>query len=136
MIVDAQGVPLAVELSPANWNDCRMLTTMLDLVPGVRGRVGRPRRRPHKLHADKAYDHYFCRIACELRHIVARIARRGIESHQKLGRFRWVVERTISWLHRFRRLTVRYERRADIHRAFLTIGAALVTFNFVEKAFC
>jgi hypothetical protein len=49
-------------------------------------------------------------------------ARRGIESSQLLGRHRWVVERTFAWLARFRRLTIRYERRADIHHAFLPLA--------------
>lgn len=136
MIVDAQGIPLAVEISPANRNDCEMLSTMVDRVPAIRGRPGRPRRRPVKLHADKGYDHAFCRILLQLRHIIPRIARRGIESRDKLGRFRWVVERTLAWFHQFRRLTIRHERRADMHRAFLTLGAALVTFNFAKRQFC
>jgi transposase len=58
-----------------------------------------------------------------------RIARRGIESRERLGRHRWVVERTLSWLNRFRRLKVRYERRADIHHAFLSLGCALVCWR-------
>jgi IS5 family transposase len=120
---------LAVEISSANLNDCKMLAPVLDLVPAVRGRVGRPRRRPVKLHGDKGYDHAFCRDACRQRGIIPRIARRGIEPRSRLGRYRWVVERTIAWLHLFRRLAVRYERRADIHLAFLTMGAALVCFN-------
>lgn len=60
------------------------------------------------------------------RGITPRIARRGIESSERLGRYRWVVERTLSWLNRFRRLKVRYERRADIHHALLTLGCALM----------
>jgi transposase len=56
-------------------------------------------------------------------------ALRGIESSERLGRYRWVVERTLSWLNRFRRLKVRYERRADIHRAFLTLGCALICWR-------
>ncbi len=55
--------------------------------------------------------------------------RGGIDSSEKLDRHRWVVERTIAWLYRLRRLTVRYERRADIHQAFLILGAALITFQ-------
>ncbi len=58
-----------------------------------------------------------------------RIARKGIESSQRLGRHRWVVERTFAWLNSFRRLTIRYERRADIHHAFLTLGCALICWN-------
>src|ERR1700682_807154 len=44
-----------------------------------------------------------------------------------LAVFRWVVERTLAWLHRFRRLALRYERRADVHEVFLTLGCALIT---------
>ena len=102
---------------------------MLEAVPPLQGRRGRPRRRPAKLYGDKAYDHRFCRHACRRRGILPRIARRGVDSSERLGRDRWVVERTIAWLHRLRRLTVRYERRADIHLAFLVLGAALITFQ-------
>jgi transposase len=71
------------------------------------------------------------RMACRLRSVIPRIARKGIESRERLGRFRWVVERTFSWLHRFRRLSVRYERRGDIHFAFLLLGTILICFNFL-----
>ena len=63
------------------------------------------------------------------------IARRG-EGYRGLGRLRWVVERTLAWLNRFRRLRIRYERRADIHQAFLTIGCILICWNFVKRWFC
>jgi len=59
------------------------------------------------------------------RGIIPRIARRGIEPSGRLGRYRWVVERTLSWLNRYRRLKVRFERRADIHLTFLALGCAL-----------
>jgi transposase len=68
------------------------------------------------------------------RGIIPRIARRGIESSERLGRYRWVVERTLSWLNRFRRLKVRYERRAEIHEAFLSLGCALVCWKQVQAA--
>jgi transposase len=64
-----------------------------------------------------------------------RIARRGIESSQRLGRHRWVVERTFAWINQFRRLVVRYERNADLYRAFLVLAAALICFRTVER-FC
>jgi transposase len=66
------------------------------------------------------------------RRIISRIARRRIESSQRLGRHRWVVERTLSWLNRFRRLKVRYERRADIHHALLSLGCALICWKQVQ----
>jgi len=109
-----------------------MLEETVDAVPSLRwphrGR-GRPRRRPRKLHADKGYDYPRCRAACRKRGIIPRIARRGIESSERLGRYRWVVERSLSWLNRFRRLKVRYERRADMHQAFLTLGCSLICLN-------
>lgn len=82
----------------------------LDTIPPVRnGRRGRPRHRPDKLHADKAYD--------------AEPRRHG------------VVERTHAWFNCFRRLPVRYERRADIYEAFTSLAASLITLNQI-KQFC
>ena len=123
-------------LTGANRHDSTVLAPTLDAVPPVRsGKRGRPRRRPTKLHADKAYDNRRCRRECRERGITPRIARRGVESSQRLGRHRWVVERTLAWLARFRRLSVRYERRVDIHLAFTTLGCALVCLNQVRR-FC
>src|SRR5262249_7592254 len=107
LVVDRQGVPLAVTISGANVHDSRMLEETVDAIPPLRPprrRRGRPRRRPTKLHADKSYDYSRCRRALRVRGIIPRIARRGIESRERLGRYRWVVERTLSWLNRFRRL--------------------------------
>ena len=106
-----------------------MLEAALDAVRPVRGRRGRPRCRPAKVHADKGYDFARCRAALRVRGITARIARRGQDSSQRLGRQRWVVERTGAWLYHFRRLRVRYERREDIHQAFLDLGCALICWK-------
>jgi transposase len=100
--------------------------------PGGRGR---PRKRPEKLHADKAYDSKRCRSALSRGGIKVRIARKSIESSERLGRYRWVVERTISWVHRNRRLAVRYERRDDIRPAFLDMGCLLICWSQVQR-FC
>ena len=134
-MVDRQGTPLGVRLSPANRHDSLMLAPTLDAVPGVRRGRGRPRMRPAKLHADKAYDHRRCRAECRARSITPRIARRGVETSERLGRHRWVVERTLAWLSRFRRLAIRYERRADIHEAFVILGCALICLNQINR-FC
>lgn len=61
------------------------------------------------------------------------MARKGLDSSKRLGRHRWVVERTLAWFGRFRRLTVRYERHAPIHEAFLRLGAALICWNFLQR---
>jgi transposase len=65
------------------------------------------------------------------RRIIPRIARCGVEPKNRLGRYRWVVERTLSWLNRFRRLKIRYEHRADMHLAFLQPGCALISLRFL-----
>ncbi len=98
------------------------------------GRRGRPRRRPAKLHADKGYDYRRCRDACIRRGIKHRIARKGVERKDRLGRHRWVVERTLAWLVRYRRLAVRYDRRLAMHRAFLHLACALICFNYVRRS--
>ena len=122
--------------SAANVNDIRMVVAVLEAIPPIRQRRGRPRRRPAKLHADKAYDSRACRAWLRARHIQPRIARRQIDSSERLGRHRWVVERTLAWLNRKRRLKVRYERRTDIHQAFLSLGCALICWNFINARNC
>lgn len=122
-------------LSPANRHDSKMLGPMVAAIPAVPGLQGRPRKRPAKLHADKGYDFAFCRRILREKGIAPRIARRGIESKERLGRRRWVVERTISWLHRFRRLRIRYEKRPELHQAFLSLACSLVCWKFIQR-FC
>jgi transposase len=84
--------------SAANVHDSKFLEEAVDAVEPIKRPRGRPRKRPKKLHADKAYDFPRCRQALRKRGITPRIARRGIESSEKLGRYRWVVERTLSWV--------------------------------------
>lgn len=120
-------------MTGANRHDSMLFEALLDAVPPIRTPTGQRRKRPAKLHADKGYDYPRCRRALSRRHIKVRIARKGIESRTKLGRHRWVVERTFAWLHRYRRLRVRDERRADIHQAFLTLGCALICFHHLPS---
>jgi IS5 family transposase len=122
-------------ITAANVHDSQVLEAVLDAIPPIKGLQGRPRQRPVKLHADKGYDYPRCRAACRKRGITPRIARRGIESSERLGRHRWVMERTLAWLARFRRLTVRYERRADIHHAFLILACALIGWHRIQERF-
>ena len=79
---------MSVVVSAANRIDHLSFEAVVDAVAPVAGPVGRPRRRPDKLHADKGYDYATCRKALRRRGIVARIARRGIESARRLGRHR------------------------------------------------
>jgi transposase len=126
-------------LSPANTHDSMLFEPLLETNPGVRGhghRAGRPRRRPDKLHADKGYDYPRCRRYLHHRGIKVRIARRGIESSSHLGRVRWVVERSISWLLRFKRLGLRYDRTQRTLRPLLTLACVLINLRrLVQKEF-
>lgn len=133
VVVERTGIPLAALLSAANVHDSRLMLEVVDaIIPVRRKRAGRPRRRPDKLHADKAYDSKELRVELRRRGITPRIARRGVDSSERLGRYRWVVERTGAWLNCFRRLRIRYERRDDIHQAFLDLGCALICWNFLQ----
>jgi transposase len=120
-------------LSAANVHDSKVFEELVDAIEPIKrpGR-GRPRKRPEKLHADKGYDFPRCRKALRERGIKARIARRSKETSERLGRHRWVVERTLAWLARYRRLVVRYERRADIHEALLHLGCSLICLNYLS----
>ena len=122
-----------MRLSGANVHDSRMLDPLLDAIPPIHGKRGRPRHRPGKLHADKGYDARRCRAYLKARGIVSRIARKGIESSEKLGRHRWVVERTHAWFAGFGKLRIRFERRLDIHQALLTLAAAIICSRFVDR---
>ncbi|MGW4196481.1 IS5 family transposase [Streptomyces sp. NPDC005004] len=126
LITDATGIPLAATLTGGNRNDVTQLIPLLQAVPPVRGKRGRPRRRPDVVLGDRGYDHdKYRRLVWELG-VKPLIARRGTEHGSGLGAQRWVVERAFAHLHWFRRLRIRWEIRDDIHEAFLTLGCALI----------
>ncbi len=125
LITDGHGTPLAVILTGANRNDVTQLLPLLKAIPPVRGRVGRPRRKPDPLFADRGYDHDIYRNQVPKRGIVPAIARRDTRHGTPLGTYQWVVERSFAWLHDFKRLRIRWERRAGIHEAFLRLACCL-----------
>ena len=134
VLVDRNGIPLAAEVTAANVHDSRMLAPVLDAVaPLPTGRRGRPRRRPTKLHADKGYDSRRCRDECVRGGVKHRIAQKGVEPTNRLGRHRWQVERTLAWLARCRRLTIRDERLVAMYAAFLHLACALICWNHVPR---
>ena len=116
-------------MTGANVHETTVFAQMIDALPTVAKQRGRPRWKPGKVHADKGYDSQANRDHLKQAGITARIARRGIESSEKLGKYRWVIERTFAWLNHFRRLRIRYERRDDIHEAFLLLGCALICWK-------
>lgn len=98
LVTDRNGLPLSLGISGANLHDSQGLEPRIRGIPPIRSRRGPRRRRPGKLHADKGYDYDHLRRWLRGRGIRHRIARKGVESSQRLGRHRWVVERTVSWL--------------------------------------
>jgi transposase len=115
-------MPLAVSLTSGNRHDVTQLMPLLDAIPRIRGRRGRPRHRPGRLFADRGYDYDKYRRLVWKRGVKPIIARRQTEHGSGLGRHRWVVERTFAWLHNRRRLLIRTDRRDDIHEGFLALA--------------
>jgi transposase len=135
LIVDRQGTPLAVTLTGGNRHDITQLLPLLDAVPPVRGRRGRPRRKPRRLYADRGYDFDKYRRLLWKRGIKPLIARRGVAHGSGLGKVRWVVERAFAWLHQFKRLRIRYERRADLHQGLLELACSLICLRRLRTSF-
>ncbi|WP_435847211.1 IS5 family transposase [Streptomyces chrestomyceticus] len=125
VLTDAHGTPLRVSLTGGNRNDVTQLLPLLDGAPAVRGKRGRPRRKPRRVYADRAYDRDIYRQRLRERGITPVIARRGTEHGSGLGRTRWVAEAALSWLHGPRRLRIRWENRDDIHNGFLQLAHAM-----------
>lgn len=134
LLVDRDGVPLVLRAAPANRSDhCEILPAVTSF-PVVGGRRGRPRTHPNTLYADAGFD-------CEATRNILRWL--GIEPHIRhakgehgshLGRVRWVVERTISWIKGLRRMRVRYDRSETVIDAWTSIAAAIVCFHILIEA--
>ncbi|WP_088507153.1 IS5 family transposase, partial [Burkholderia ubonensis] len=129
ILVDANGVPVSAILTGAHRNDVTQLLPLVDATAPIRGSRGRPLQKPKVVYADRGYDSDPHRQRLRERGIKPVIAKRRTEHGSGLGKFRWVVERTHSWLHNFRRLRIRFDRRADIHEAFLKLSCSLVCWN-------
>ncbi|WP_225077679.1 IS5 family transposase [Streptomyces sp. CoT10] len=129
LITEAHGIPLAALLTGGNRNDVTQLMPLIEAVPPVRGRRGRPGRRPDTLYADRGYDHDKYRKQVRAVGIIPAIARRGTEHGSGLGVHRWVVEQSFALLHWFRRLRIRWEIRDDIHEAFLSLACSIICWR-------
>ncbi len=122
-------------LTGGNRHDVTQLLPLVQAIPPIRGLVGRPLRRPKRLYADRGYDHDKYRGLLRARGITPRIARRGVAHGSGLGKHRWVVERTFAWLHAFKRLRIRTERRADIHQAMLSLACSIICLHRLPTSF-
>ncbi len=132
LICEARGVPLAIQLTGANRNDSQQALALVNAIPRLQGERGRPRHRPDCVLGDRGYDAEAIRQGLRARRIVPLLAQRNTAHGSGLGQWRWVVERTFAWLNQFRRLRIRYEKRADIHEAFLSLACALICWSFLR----
>jgi transposase len=132
VITDARGVPLIVATGPANESDYKRAIELLDKLPAIAGRRGRPRGKPTIFQGDAAYG-----TAATIEQVVQRgirplLAPYGHTTRRHgsgLGKTRYVVERTLSWFGNFRRLKFCYERTAAHLQAFHELAACLICFN-------
>jgi len=134
LICDGNGTPLHVITTAGNVNDVTQTLALVDAVPPVAGRVGHPRKRPDALLGDKGYDSEPNRRALRKRGILPVISRRGHPDIHGLGKLRYVVEQTFALLHQFKRLATRWERRLDLHNAFVSLGCTLICWRRLKKA--
>jgi transposase len=133
LAVDAAGTPLAAEVTAANVNDVTRLIPLVDAIPPVGGKPGKPRHKPGEVMGDRAYHDEQRRMVLRGRGIVPVIARRSDPHGSGFGVLRYVVEQTIALLHQFRRLRNRFDKRDDIHETFLTIGCAVICWRRLHR---
>jgi transposase len=131
LMVDRHGVPLAIHTAGANASDHRQIIPLVLDFPRVGGKPGRPKELPDKLYADRGYDSDSTRWLLRWLGIEPHIARRKTEHGSGLGKVRWVVERTISWVKGLRRLRVRYDRLGVIIDAWATIAVSVICFRIL-----
>src|SRR6478736_7000350 len=126
LMVDRHGVPLEIHTAPANASDQRQIIPIVVDFPKVGGKPGRPKELPDELYADRGYDSNGTRGLLAWLGIEPHIARRRTEHGSGLGKVRWVVERTISWLKGLRRMRIRYDRLIAIQEAWNTLAASVI----------
>ena len=116
-------VPLAIQLTGANRNDCQHALALVHDIPPLQGAYGRPRHRPDCVVGDRAYDAEAIRLGLRARHVVPLLGKRNTEHGSGLGRWRWVVERTHAWYGRWRRHSRDYERYTTSSEAMIQVSA-------------
>jgi transposase len=139
IVTDADGIPLVVRTGPANQPDAELELEMLDSIPPCAGRQGRPRHRPKAFQGDGAYG--IKAIVAEVVHrrirsLLAPYGTARVEHGSGLGKTRFVVERTLSWMGNFRRLKLCYERFGEHFQAFHELAACLICANRVQELDC
>ena len=141
VVVDGQGIPLGGQLVSASPAEVKLAEGTLRTISVPAPGPGRPRSRPLRVVADRAYDSDPLRWRLLQRGIVLisphrkKRRRPSLNDGRMMRRYRkrWKIERTFAWLGNYRRLVVRYDRRLDMYRAFFHLACALITLRFLEK---
>lgn len=133
LLVDRNGVPLAISTVSANTSDQVELIPIVMEFPKVGGKPGRPKELPDEVYADRGYDNDWARVLLRWLGIEPKIARRKTQHGSGLGKTRWVVERTIAWIKGLRRMRVRYDRLLDVRNAWTTLAACVVCFQILTR---
>ena len=136
VITDANGIPLASSVTAANVNDVTEFAPLFNRIPPVAGKVGHPRKKPDAMQGDLAYDSEPHRQGLRQIGVEPVLPEKEIDDQVGLGETRWPVERTLSWAHQNRRLRIRYERRPEIHQAFLTLVMIKICASALFAGFC
>ena len=142
VVVDGAGVPLGDHLHSASPAEVRLAeTTLAAIRVGRRHHAGRPRQKPVRVIADKAYDSdpLRRRLRCRGIELICPHKKNRVRPATQDGRAlrryrrRWIVERTIGWLGNYRRLVVRYDRSLQIYRAFFHIACFMIVLRRVVQ---
>lgn len=131
VLVDARGTPLVMQTAPANVSDHRQILSTVIRFPRIGGTRGRPRHFPKTLYADAGYDSDATRSVLKMLGITPMIRRRNTPHGSQLGKVRWVVERSISWIKGLRRMRIRYDRHPTIIDAWNHLALAAVCFQIL-----
>jgi len=134
LLVDRDGVPLVIRAVPANRSDQMEILPSVVSFPIIGGKPGRPRIHPKELYADAGFDCQPTRDILRWLGIESHIRHRDGDHGSHLGRVRWVVERTISWIKGLRRMRVRYDRSGTSIDAWTSIAAAAVCLRILMEA--
>jgi putative transposase len=132
VLTEARGIPLGVAIAGANRNDHKLARETLEQI-----KVDRPSpspKRPQHLCLDKGYDYPEVREIAQEFGFTAHLRTRGEEAkalkrHARAKARRWVVERTHSWLNRFRSILIRWNKKAENYLGMLHLALALITFR-------
>lgn len=128
--MDGRGVPLSLIVTGANRHDVSQLAQVLDAAI-----LDRPKHGVSYLYADKGYDGAPAQDTIISRGLVPRVCRKKRRPGRPWKNRRWVVEATHSWLNRFRKLLVRYEKLAESYVALLQLAAAITCWRKVAPIY-